>query len=88
MSALLGLLAAVPLRAWLLAGSIVLGLAAVGYATHAVYERGRAAAVTNIEEANHASEQKADQAVDPVDRCYAGGGRWDRFERVCVGAGH
>ncbi|MDQ0472839.1 hypothetical protein [Labrys wisconsinensis] len=86
MSALLGLLNVVPLRAWLVAGGIAAAALAGGYVIHSAYQRGRAAGATVIEETNHANEKRADRSGDVVERCYAGGGRWDRFERVCLGA--
>ncbi|MDQ0475465.1 hypothetical protein [Labrys wisconsinensis] len=86
MSALLGLLNVVPLRAWLVAGGIAAAALAGGYVIRTAYERGLAAGTAAIGETNHANEKRADRSGDAVERCYAGGGRWDRFERVCLGA--
>ncbi len=73
--------ALIPLRAWLVAGGVV--LAGLGYwkVTSDAYERGKADAAATITRSNEAARSKADDAARNVENCT---GTWDRARGVCV----
>lgn len=53
---------------------------------HSLIALGETTAITHIEDANRASEKKADDHQKTVDECYTLDGEWDRSRGVCVGA--
>lgn len=74
-------------RIWAVLG-VVGGLVVAGlWLHHSGVVEGGAETTLRIEEANHAARDRADEASTSVDRCYGGGGTWDRSRGVChVGA--
>lgn len=66
-----------------LMGAVIALVIAYFIVTHRAYERGATGAIQAIERANDASQKRADDASDPVDRCYADGGRWLRDSGSC-----
>lgn len=76
-------LALIPLRWWII-GAVILAVS-IGftYVMHGAYESGSQSAVSKIDKANKANEDAADIQSATIERCYTGGGHWDRVNRVC-----
>lgn len=71
----------------ILVGGLVLAFVIVGMmAVNRIYQAGGDARTGEIERVNHAAGERADRASDPVDRCYAAGGRWLRDTGTCQSA--
>jgi hypothetical protein len=84
---LLALVRAVPLTAWIVAGVLVAAGLYHWHATSAAYQAGKAAATETIKAANEAAKDKADEAIQDVDSCFAAGGAWSRARGVCLRPG-
>ena len=68
---------------------VIAGVAIVVLSGWAIHERnkfineGEQRELKKIEEANRASEQKADKGSQSIDDCIAAGRRWNRDDSVC-----
>jgi hypothetical protein len=80
MIALLGL---IPFRVWAYGAAVIAIVAGIGIAIHHFESVGAADATAKIERANNEAEHNADEGQTAVDHCYASGGSWNRFGRVC-----
>jgi hypothetical protein len=78
--ALLGL---VPWRFWAYGAAIITIAAGIGIAINHFESVGAADATAKIEKANQNAQSKFDEGKTDVDRCYSGGGTWDRFNELC-----
>ena len=82
-----GWIKVVPWQVWAIVLFLLILAGAFLYERHAGYKEGAAQVEQTIEDANHASENKADQGAKTVDDCYARGGTWDRINGLCVPTG-
>jgi hypothetical protein len=71
----------IPLKAWLVAGGVVLSAFILWRAHTAIYDRGASDARTEIHQSNDKARSKADEAARTVENC---NGRWDRARGLCV----
>jgi hypothetical protein len=71
----------IPLKAWLVAGGVVLAAFIIWRIHAAIYDRGAADTRTEIHQSNDKARSKADEAARTVENC---NGRWDRARGVCV----
>ena len=63
--------------------AIVVALAAILWFIKSRENAAVERATSKIERANDAAKERFNDARDEVNRCYDGGGTWNRFERVC-----
>ncbi|MDZ5453242.1 hypothetical protein [Labrys sp. ZIDIC5] len=77
----------IPGRGWLTIAAIAAALAGALYFRQHFINQGAIDAAAKIERANDAAKDRFNDASDQVNRCYAAGGDWDRFERVCKRSG-
>ena len=83
MPALLALLSVVPPRGWLAIGGLVVLVGGGFWLADRIEQRGAEQAVQKVEKANRTSEENANAGESDIRACGAGGGAWDRFERLC-----
>ena len=65
---------------------VVAVIALIALALHlrrTLINEGEQQELTKIEEANHASQQKADKGSQSIDDCLASGHRWNRDDSLC-----
>lgn len=80
---MIGFLSQISWRYWL-AFAVAASLATYHWqAVRRAYDRGYAAAITKIQEANRDAERKARAGEAAVDKCYRDGGEWLRDEGKC-----
>ncbi len=72
-------------RLCLIVLAIVLLLIAALHERSVLIQRGKDEATQQIDQANQEEMQRANQAQNTVDGCYAANGDWDRSRGVCVG---
>lgn len=77
----------IPWQAWLVAGVLTAGGLYHWRAVNAAHEAGKQAAINTITEANQKAKDKADEAIQDVDSCFAAGGAWSRSRGVCLRPG-
>ena len=79
----LALLALVPLKDWLYAGTIAVLVGCGVYEYNHLINVGKHDIMVKINEANAVAKAKADKGVSDVADCYDGGGTWDRASGLC-----
>jgi hypothetical protein len=75
------------LKLGLIAGGAIAALALGGWAFHAIQDSGVQKERARIEDANKASEEKADAGQATFDDCIRAGRMWDRARGVCLRPG-